>query len=367
MNIEQQFICLAARTQLSPQDEQRLLRLANDSLDWEVVWAQGHLHEVLPLLATTVRRLAPRLAIPQPWLVRAQRRMYATLIRNTTLADTLVEILQAFQRAGVEAIPVKGLVLAEMDYGGLGLRSLGDLDVLVRPRDLGPARSALAALGFAQGDEPGFENAHHPFHDPPYYRASNGGQVCLELHHGLWASRFFRLGADALWARSRIARIHGAEVRILSPEDTLLHLAIHRSRSALRLRFVCDIAELLRRQAHTLDWEYVIEQARAAGARTSLFFALSLAQELSGAPLPPEILSRLRVGQLKRRILEHTCGVSALFRPPAAGDLSQQPSLLLRLFEQDGLGHIAWNIGVHVARKGQKYLYNYQIVKRMSS
>src|SRR6266542_2552516 len=332
MNSEQLILCLAARTQIAPEVEQQLLNLVRDTLDWELLWGQGHLHEVLPLLATTMRRLATQVAIPQPWLARAQRRLYATMIRNTTLADTLIEVLAAFQ-----------------------------------PADLPAARAALRELRFAQEANPGFENAHHPFHDPPYYRPAIGGDICLELHRGLWATRFFRLGTDTLWARSGTTRLHGGEVRVLSPEDTLLHLTIHRSRSALRLRFVCDIAELLRRHAEALDWDYVLAQARAAGARTALFYALTLAQELSGAPLPPGILPRLGVGQLKRRLLEHTCGVSALFRPAAADDFSQQPSLMLRMFEQEGLGHIAWNIGANLARKTRKYVYNYRHAQKTGS
>jgi len=366
MNSEQLVLCLAARTRIAPEAEQQLLTLVRGSLDWELIWNQGHLHEVLPLLATTMRRIAAQAPIPQPWLARAQRRLYATVIRNTTLADTLIEVLAAFQQAGVAGLPVKGVVLAETIYGGLGLRSLGDLDVLVRPTDLPTARAVLKELRFVQEADPGFENAHHPYHDPPYYRTASGGDICLELHRGLWATRFFRLGTDVLWARSGITRLHGTEVRVLSPEDTLLHLAIHRSRSALRLRFVCDVAELLGRQAEGLDWDYVLAQARAAGARTALFYALTLAQELLDAPLPPLILPRIGIGQLKRRLLEHTCGASALFRPAATDNLSQQPSLMLRLFEQDGLGHIAWNIGASLARKSRKYVYNYRHAQKTS-
>lgn len=364
MDTEQRLLCLAARTTLAPDDERELLELLRGPFDWERLWAQGHLHEVLPLLATTIRRIERQIAVPAPWMARAQRRLYATMVRNTTLADELLRVLAAFRQAGVEGLPVKGLVLAETLYGSLALRSLGDLDVLVRPADLAAARAALGALGYTQESEPGFENAHHPFHDPPYYRQAAGGQICLELHWGLWASRFYRLGPDALWTRSVMARIHAADIRILSPEDTLLHLAIHRSRSALRLRFVCDIAELLGHHHSTLDWEYVLAQARAAGARTALFYALALAQELLDAPLPPAILPRLGIGRLKRRLLEQTCGAAALFRPASPDDLSQQPSLMLRVFEQDGLGHILWTIGANLARKSRKYAYNYGLRRR---
>jgi hypothetical protein len=362
MDREQQILCLAARTQIAPADEQLLLGMLRAPLDWERLWAQGHLHEVLPLLATTIRRLAPQIAIPPGWLARAQRRLYGTLVRNTTLADTLVEVLGALQAAGVEGLPVKGVVLAETIYGGLERRSLGDIDVLVRPDDLERARATLAELGFRQprGLDLDFDIAFHPFHDPPYYRAAAGGEICLELHWALWNPSFFRLGSGPLWQRSRVVQVHGVGMRTLTPEDMLLHLAIHRSRSALRLRFVCDTAELLRRHAAALDWEYVLAQARAAGARTTLFYTLSLAQELLAAPLPPDILRRLRIGRLKRRVLEHTCGAAAIFRDAEDGDLTQQPSFTLRLFEQDGLSHIARMIGATQVRKRAKRRYEEQ-------
>ena len=74
MNTEQQILCLAARTTLEPIAERQLIELLRGPIDWERLWAQGHLHEVLPLLTTTLRRLAAQVPIPTPWLEQAQRR-----------------------------------------------------------------------------------------------------------------------------------------------------------------------------------------------------------------------------------------------------------------------------------------------------
>jgi hypothetical protein len=365
MNTEQRILCLAARTTLDPLGELQLVELLRGPVDWERLWAQGHLHEVLPLLTATLRRVGGQAPIPSQWLARAQRRYYATMLRNTTLADELLRVLAAFRQAGVAALPVKGVVLAETLYGSLALRPLGDIDVLVQPSDLPGARAALGALGFAQAAEPGYENAHHPYHDPPYYRHAAGGTICLELHWGLWASQFFQLKTNALWRRAVRAQLHGADVAILSPEDTLLHLAIHRSRSALRLRFVCDVAELLRRHRATLDWEYLLAQTHAAGARTTMFYTLALAEQLLDGPLPAGLLASLHVSRVKRRLLEHTCGVTALFRPTQPDDLSQQPHLILRIFEQDGAGHILQALGASLTRTARKNLYNYRRARQL--
>jgi hypothetical protein len=364
MNIEQRILCLAARTTLEPIVERQLAELLREPIDWARLWTQGHLHEVLPLVTVTLRRLAAQAPIPESWLAQAQRRYYATMMRNTALADELLRVLAAFRQAGIAAMPVKGLVLAEIVYGSLALRPLGDLDVLVQPADLPRARATLAELGFAQANEPGYENAYHPYHDPPYYRSAASGSICLELHWGLWASHFFQLEIDALWQRAVPAQLHGSAVSILSPEDTLLHLAIHRSRSALRLRFVCDVAELLRRHSATLDWEYLLAQTRAAGARTTMFYTLALAADLLEAPLPAGLLERLHVSRMKRRLLDQTCGTAALFRHAEPDDLSQQPHLILRIFEQDGAGHIVRSLGASLARTARKNIYSYRRARR---
>ena len=368
MDVEQQTLCLAARTRREPADEQRLLELLRGTLDWERLWQLGHLHDVLPLVGASLRQLAGQAPIPAAWLERAQRRFYATLLRNTALADELTRVCVALSAAGVGVIPVKGIVLGETVYGNLALRPAADLDVLVRPHDLPAARAALHALGYTQRAEPLFAELHHPYHDPQYFHPAAGREICLELHWALWAARFFHLGADALWERASATQLRGAEVRLLSPEDTLLHLAIHRSRSALRLRFLCDVAELLRLHATVLDWDYLIGQARAAGARTALFFALALPAELLGAPLPTEVLPRLGVNRIKRRLLENTCGATALFRPLIDDDLRQQPHLIYRILEQDGAGQITRALGYSLFRTGWTQLHNarraWQTVKR---
>jgi putative nucleotidyltransferase-like protein len=358
MNIEQQILCLAARTQRSTAAEERLLALLRGPVDWEPLWELAHLHDVVPLLVASLRSLQGQAPIPEVWLARAQRRLYATLLHNSALADELVRICKALRDAGVAALPVKGVVLAETLYGSLGLRPTADLDVLVPPRDLPAARAVLRSLGYTHRTEPTFTELHHPYHDPQYFRRIAGADICLELHWALWAARYFHLSVDTLWERSVVRRLRDTELHLLSPEDTLLHLAIHRSRSALRLRFLCDIAELLRLHGAALDWDYILRQASAAGARTALYYALAIPAELLDAPLPPEILPRLGVGSLKRRLLEQTCGVTALFRPAASGDLRQQPHLIYRILEQDGAVQIARAFGYSLFRTGWKHLHN---------
>jgi Uncharacterised nucleotidyltransferase len=362
LTAEQQVLCLGARTVVDMEADRALRRLLSGRIDWDRLWSLGTLHDAIPLLERSLPTRAGD-AMPTDWLARARRRRHATLRRNGLLSDALGAILSSLADGGVEAMPVKGTVLAEMLYDDLGLRPAADVDVLVRPADAPAARAIVAGFGYVQGSEPTFTTLVHEFHDPPYYLGSGPDQVCLELHRGLWATRFFPLGVEGLWERAIPAVVSGVDARVLSAEDTLLHLAIHRSRSALRLRWVCDIAELVRRHGETLDWDDLLVRAQAAGAKTSLYVVLKLSGELLGAPPPPSVLSRLRPGRLKRLLLERTCGARAMFRDAAPDDLTQQPHLTLRVFEQDGTSQIAHALGSSVRRSMRKLLHESGIAR----
>jgi hypothetical protein len=152
-------------------------------------------------------------------------------------------------------------------------------------------------------------------------------------------------------------------IRTLSVEDTLLHLSIHRTRSALRLRWVVDVAELVGRYGQQLDWAAYLERAGAAGARTTSWVVLSLARDLFDAPVPRHVLDALAVAWPKRAVLERTCGRAAMFRAAPTGDVSQQPHLALRALEEDGVRRIAGVLGGSLVRPLRQGLHEAGLVR----
>lgn len=354
---EQRALCLGARTMLTPDARERLAAVVGAGLDWDRLWDLGHLHEVVPLLAETLPAASGD-AVPSEWLARALKRRHVTLNTNARLGEALHSILRGMAAAGLPAMPVKGLVIAEGIYGSLAARPCADLDVLVQPEDMPTAREVLRDLGFVQREVPGYKALVHEFHDPAWGRGAGREHIRVELHWALWADSDRRLGTDGLWERSVAGLLLDQPVRTLSPEDTLLHLSIHRTRSALRLRWVADVAELLRRHGERLDWSAYLERARVAGARTSSWVVLALARDLFDAPVPAGILEALEVSGPKRAVLERTCGRSALFRGAASGDVSQQPHLVLRAFEEDGPVRIGRVLGGSAVRPLREAMHN---------
>jgi hypothetical protein len=178
------------------------------------------------------------------------------------------------------------------------------------------------------------------------------------MHWTLWAPHLYRINSDRLWDRATTVNVRGAHVATLSPEDTLLFLVIHRARTSLRLRLLCDIAELLRRYTATLDWDYVLNEAHTSGARTALYWSLSAAEQLLGAPVPLEIGSRLNISPGKRRVLEMMCGARTLFVQTKRQSEARQPTFAQRWLMFDTTRQVMRAVVYRAAKTGRYLLYN---------
>ncbi len=359
LGLEPRIVCAAARTTPSPTASERLVAGLGAGPDWKRLWDVAHRHEVVALVAGPIERAAMRadVAVPSSWTSDAQRRAAATLVRTTTQAAVLGRVIDALAAEGVDGIPVKGISTALRWYGGLGTRPGADVDVLVRREDLPRARRALVAAGLERPANDYFAAVVHEYHDPRWVAVGPSGTVTVELHWALWSKHGFGLGPAALWAGATRGTLLGRDVLLLSPPDALLHMAIHRTRSALRLRWIVDVAELVRAESPTLDWDRVVRRAEEARARTATWAVLDLASTLLDAPVPPEVLAGLSPGRAKRIVLERTCGVTAMFRPRPVTDVRQRPSLTLRLLEQDGTVHIAKSLARSVRRSVRRILH----------
>jgi hypothetical protein len=171
-----------------------------------------------------------------------------------------------------------------------------DLDLLVPRSDLDRAHLALQEhLGFEvlgarlhRDDERRLETAHH--HWPLLSRAG----TVVELHHRLLDDRVeYEVGE--LWERATPST-RGPAHLLPSPEDLALHVAVHFSFDRVHRResALGQLADLVRiAERWDLDWEVIIERARAARLVHRTFLALTTAAALFGDLAPPELVAPL--------------------------------------------------------------------------
>lgn len=301
---EVELLLCCARTCINTEGAERIRALLQDNIDWEYLLHTAHQHGVIPLLYSSLNTICPE-AVPNTILDQLQSRFYDNTKRNLFLTRELLKLLDLFAAHDVAVISYKGPALAVMAYGDLALRQFSDLDIVVHERDVIKAQELLVSQGYQLPIQQSMVQ-ERPYLQSERFRESaecdgsynivrNDRQIMVELHWKLTQKAFpFPIALERLWEELKPLTIAGKTVLNFQPEDMLLILCMHGTKDAWKqLKWICDIAELIRTHQE-MDWERVIEQAKALGSKRMLLLGLFLANVILDAALPEEILQKIQ-------------------------------------------------------------------------
>jgi len=102
---------------------------------------------VIGQLAGCLRKLHED-SVPREIRQALADRQRAQIFFSLRLTAELFGLLELFSSQGIEALVVKGPVLAVQAYGDPAMRSYGDLDMLVRQRNIRRATELMSAAGY---------------------------------------------------------------------------------------------------------------------------------------------------------------------------------------------------------------------------
>jgi hypothetical protein len=258
-----------------------------------------------------------RLEMPADAWELLQGKMRTQHLFTLSMTAELFRILDAFGRAGIETILVKGPVVSFLAYGDPGVRSYVDLDLLVRDPEILPASRIMTTLGFeADVSESAILAGKIP---GEYLFKRAGAQQIVELHTEKtfrYYPRPMRIGD--LFARQRRLPLEGRGIPALCLEDELVLNCIHGAKHFWeRLMWAADIAAIVVRHPE-IDWERVRQAARDVGAERMVHVGLLLAESLLGVPVPAEMTANTKADSAARDLVRQVEGwlPTAGYRPP---------------------------------------------------
>ena len=225
--------------------------------------------------------------------------------KSLFLARELIRILDCLGELGIEVIPYKGVVLAELYYGDIALRQSGDMDLFVRRQDVAPIKRAVRDLGYtprllipADAEQDYIASGYE------YTFDSSAGKNLLELQWAL-QPHFYAVDFDmqGLFERSRNVTVAGRVMKTPSPEDLLLILSVHAAKHVWgRLIWLRDIAQILKQEE--LNWNWIQSQSRKLGIAQIVHITLVLADRLLGTSIPPAVETAVREDKTAQRLAE---------------------------------------------------------------
>ncbi len=291
-----------------PRAERRgpaLAELAAKISGWRDTIEGARQHGVLPILYSELA--ANRTSIPPEALELARIEFERNAFHCLANAAELLEVLKAFEKAGIAAMPFKGVVLGASAYGDMTARSAGDLDVLIYYRDLLQATRILKERGYDLNTkvlEDGSPEAENYF-EYHFERADDGMVLELRWRLELTQPRYRHdLGMDWVWPRRRTAKLGGADVPNFDAVAGLLMLCMHGSKHVWsRLIWICDVAKLLESEPD-LDWNFVRREAKRVGLWRCLALGVLLARSVAGAKVPAEVQRSFEADRRVRNLAE---------------------------------------------------------------
>lgn len=271
MNHEQAFFFQVLRDYLNRQTTELP---ADVDVGKVCIWAEAH-----KLGGIFFAQCGSTLAQSPAVFARLQKDFGAAVYHSTVRNDSYAKLQAAFRQAGIPFIPVKGVLIAPV-YPDPQLRTMGDMDLLVRYDDRERIRDVLTPLGFTNTKWSEVEWDYRQ--DMVEYELQinlikPGGFHNPELEG--WLNDYWpQAEADGSGGYRLNASFHFFYL--------ITHIAKHIRWVGVGFRQFYDLSILMRYSSEAYDWAWIREQAERLGFFRFVQICLALNERWFGVPSP---------------------------------------------------------------------------------
>ncbi|HFQ93199.1 MAG TPA: hypothetical protein ENK32_04270, partial [Anaerolineae bacterium] len=275
---EEQFIWNCARRWRNPTPE-----MLAGPLNWRRVAEIGRTNRMETLLRDLLIRLDAWDGLPPDARAILQKGADKYARNAAIMGDSLHTYLHMAADRGIDTAVLKGLSISINLYGNPAMRPGGDIDVLVREKDVAASLDILEEMGIGQNWPNLMRDDYYTRHHLHQQRCTADLTLWYEIH---WAldHPLTRLTIDyeGMMDRATSGTLLDAPVRDLSWEDNLIALCVHLVKHAVyltavldrpdlprilladgMLMYFLDVAELVNLRGAALDWPELAARCHA--------------------------------------------------------------------------------------------------------
>ena len=220
------------------------------------------------------------------WLNEDQEHELHTAWLDSTTSSLRIEssiapVADALDEAGIDWRLLKGAATAHLLYPEPGLRTIGDLDVMVRPHDFERASNIVSTLSVEELFAP-YGPVDAQLRKARAFVLPNGVEV--DVHQRIQGPlRTMNVPTTHVFERPQRLTIAGRTVAAPPTEVLFLHAALHLASEGARMSTLADLITLVHRT--DLDTAQAARSLPDPTARATVAWALRRAADW--APMPP--------------------------------------------------------------------------------
>ena len=294
--LEDQLLIQCSRINMNDLAVKKAVKLLDKELDWSYILETSIKHNVSPLFYHGLKQVLQSgeldTLLPQPVMEELEKLYHGNRKRNLRLYRAIGDVCKAFERVGITAMGLKDFQLTWELYPDVGLRPMGDIDILIHPQDYDQAIACMLDQGFNLLPYPDlpFGKKYAWAHDLQHLDKN----VWIDLQWGVMQLEWdiagegsFYFDSEKMWQNAQLMTVQDYQIYVPKLEDMLFHLCIHlEGHRYAELVLFCDIAEFIRQYGAGLDWDYLFDLARKHNAQSSIYYVLLVTHKLFGCSLP---------------------------------------------------------------------------------
>jgi hypothetical protein len=272
-------------------------------------------HNIAPLVFYNLQKYSQN--VPSGIYTLLKSNYLFNISLNLKFWKEFLEINKICKQNNIALVPLKGMDILLRFYPAFDLRSMADIDILIKEEQFTKVEKILTDLGY-QKKLLGFKEEYWRKHQ--CHIAFHKGHTMVEVHWALDFKRTDRIILPRLWQRLQEKQAGNHKINIMSPEDSLFSFSLHLRRfgNILSLKQVLDVAKIIK-EAQPFDWGYVLEEARAGKIEATLYFILLQVHLFTEINISFEFFRKLNLPRwqktlIKKLIKHHTFQVRSSFK-----------------------------------------------------
>lgn len=255
--------------------------------DWLIAQGLG------PLAYARCRDACPELA------AFLQLDAFSATAENSMHWQNLEQVHDALAGASIPAVLLKGAALAEQVYGGRDRRTMSDIDLWLQTDDIPAAVEIMHGLGFYTVEKEERPLSLQMMADGEIQFFRKGWTRSLAEFHvspysGWWLKRTTSIDNSAIWSYKQPLKNWHSFYQ-LSPEDTILHIAVHLAINHQcgfwATRSLMDLALTVHNR--TVKWHIVVKKAKKWRISNTIWLVLYLLDQFFSISALEPVLKQL--------------------------------------------------------------------------
>lgn len=320
LTIEQRIVILISRLTFSDENKKELESLLKEKIDWYKVVNYSVRNRVSPLLLYNLKRYGYEDKLSKRWTEPLYFHYIGTKKRNEKYLDELNKVLKMLNNENVLCAPLKGAYLIENVFKDTGIRTINDMDCMIKKEDIKKIREIMNSMGYIQGDYDEKNKIILPMSREkdilwktkmsnlyPFRKIHNDSMYCPETSFDFTFSLDYDLNYEPIKIiMDRSKKGHDIPNRLLQKNDFFIHLCCHLFKEAvnpasiilekdINLIKFCDTREYVLNEMSKENLLEAVKSSKIFGYEKALYFTLFYLKELYNDGYEEELIGLLDI------------------------------------------------------------------------